>query len=332
MGSKVVAIYDEEVYARKLMNYINKKMNSLQVQVFTNFEVLKEFTSKNHISLILISKERLTSSLRELNIEKIVILSEKCEKGYFQEYPSIYKYQSSEKVIRELMEYYEPVYEVSEESQIGSSQLIGIYSPIKRCLKTSFSLALGQVYGQEEKTLYLNLEKFSGMAALSGNEHLSNLSDVIYYFREKGEEFVGKLDSMVERIERMDYIPPVLNPEDIEDMEGSEWQEFFKILLNKGRYKVVIIDFGEGIRGTCEILRMCNKIYMPIKTDQVSLIKIEEYEKYLSKTDREDILSKTIKVKLNKEGKVGIRGNYIDQLIQGDFVAYVKEVLEKEGD
>ncbi|NLZ81055.1 MAG: hypothetical protein GX913_04545 [Clostridiales bacterium] len=334
MGFKVVVIYDdEEIYARKLMNYINKKVDSLQVQVFTNFENLKEYMEGNCISLLLISKEMLTDSLRELNIEKIVILTTNRGKNYFEEYPTIYKYQSSENFIKEILEYFGPSYEALEGNEnTGGSRLIGVYSPIKRCLKTSFALVLGQIYGQEYKTLYLNLERFSGMGVLLGRECSSNLSDVMYYFREKKEGVIENLDSLVERIERLYFIPPVLNPEDIEDIEPYEWQEFFRILLNKSTYKIIIIDFGEGIRGTHEILRMCNKIYMPIKSDQISTIKLEEYEKYLKATNKEDILEKTIKLKLNKEGKIGVRENYIEELMQGDFLAYVKKILEKGGD
>ena len=71
---------------------------------------------------------------------------------------------------------------------------------------------------------------------------------------------------------------------------------------------------------------------MPIKSDQISTIKLEEYEKYLKATNKEDILEKTIKLKLNKEGKIGVRENYIEELMQGDFLAYVKKILEKGGD
>lgn len=332
MGFKIVAIYDEEEYGRKLMGYINKKVDFVQVQVFTSFENIKDFTSRNHISLLFISNERLTNSLKELDIGKVIILTSNREKSNFEEYPSIYKYQSSESLIKELLEYYKSIYGDGKGNQmVGDSQLIGVYSPIKRCLKTSFALALSQVYGQEYTTLYLSLERFSGMDVLLGKEPLSTLSDAMYYFRERREGFIEKLDSMVERIEKIDYIPPVINPEDIENIEGGEWLDFLKTLLNKSKYKIIIIDFGEGIRGIYEILRICNKIYMPIRTDQVSVAKLEKYEGYLEKTHREDILTKTIKIKLNKEVKTRIRGNYIEQLLQGDFIAYVKDILEKEG-
>ena len=179
--------------------------------------------------------------------------------------------------------------------------------------------------------MYLNLERFSGIEALSGRRVDGNLSDVMYYFREKKEGVIEKLEPFVERMGRMDYIAPALNPEDIEDIESNEWQMFFRVLLNKSSYKIIIVDFGEGIRGTYDILKMCNTIFMPVKSDQMSTIKIEEYEKYLKATEREEILEKTIKCKLNREGKIGIKDNYVEQLMQGDFKMQVEEILDKEG-
>lgn len=329
---KVIAIYDdEEIYARKLMNYVNKKSEIFHVQMFTNLKSIEEYTKKQTISLLLISEEKKKETLKELNIEQIVVLSKEIQKNLPEEYPSIYKYQSSKNIIKEILKYYKPSYEfLNKEEDIGATQLIGVYSPIKRCLKTSFAIVMGQLYGEQYKTLYINLEKFSTIEILAGKKFSSNLSDLMYYFREKGQGVVEKLDSFIESWNRLDLIPPVLNPEDIEDINSNDWQEFFKILLYKSNYKLIIVDFGEGVRGTYEILKMCHRIYMPIQADQMSTIKIDEYEKYLKATDKEDILQKTIKCKLTREGKIGLKQNYIQQLLEGEFSSQVKEILKKE--
>ena len=45
------------------------------------------------------------------------------------------------------------------------SRMIGVYSPIGRCGKSSFAFTLGQVLAREEKVLYITLEEFSGLSA-----------------------------------------------------------------------------------------------------------------------------------------------------------------------
>ena len=42
----------------------------------------------------------------------------------------------------------------------GLAKVLGVYSPVGRCLKTSFALTMGKLLAQEERVLYPNLEEF----------------------------------------------------------------------------------------------------------------------------------------------------------------------------
>ena len=76
----------------------------------------------------------------------------------------VYKRQSTDSIMREVMACYcakpvEPALTV-----IGNAgSIIGIYSPVNRCLKTSFALTMGQLMARDRKTLYVNLEDCSGL-------------------------------------------------------------------------------------------------------------------------------------------------------------------------
>ena len=65
------------------------------------------------------------------------------------------------------------------------SRITGVYSPIGRCGKTSFALTLGQVLAREEKVLYITLEEFSGLSALTGTVYTGGLSDLLYYYTQR---------------------------------------------------------------------------------------------------------------------------------------------------
>ena len=49
-----------------------------------------------------------------------------------------------------------------------TTEIIGIFSPLGRCLKTSFALTLGQILAKERAVLYLNMEEYSGFEELMG--------------------------------------------------------------------------------------------------------------------------------------------------------------------
>ena len=81
-----------------------------------------------------------------------------------EEFPNIYKYQSADGILREVMACYQ-IEDNREFTPVGKpSSLIGVYSPVNRCLKTSFCLSMGQILSKERKVLYLNLEDCSSLS------------------------------------------------------------------------------------------------------------------------------------------------------------------------
>ncbi len=84
-------------------------------------------------------------------------------------YPSVYKYQATSDVVREVLACYG-----EEKSYLPAAfpvmkkttEILGVYSPLSRCLKTSFALTLGQILAKKKAVLYLNLEPFAGFEEL----------------------------------------------------------------------------------------------------------------------------------------------------------------------
>ena len=185
MKKNIFAVCDLEVdYALNFMDYLNQKKNiPFEIQAFTTVESLIAYGKKTHIELLLISGKAMCRQIREMDIGKIVILSEGVHPPELDQYPSVYKYQSSSEVIREVMACYgaekavEPVpFPVLKKT----TEIYGVYSPIGRCLKTSFALTLGQVLAREKAVLYINLEEYSGFDELMGKSFAHNLSDLLY--------------------------------------------------------------------------------------------------------------------------------------------------------
>lgn len=163
------------------MDYLNQKKNiPFEIQVFTAVENLIAYGKKTRIELLLISGRAMCREVRELDIGKIIILSEGVHSPELDTYPSVYKYQSSSDVIREVME----CYGAEKKTVPGqytvlkkTTEMLGVFSPLGRCLKTSFALTLGQILAKERAVLYLNLEEYSGFEELMGRGFAHNLSE-----------------------------------------------------------------------------------------------------------------------------------------------------------
>ena len=99
--------------------------------------------------------------IRRYPIRQIIILSEGVHSPVLDQYPAVYKYQSSEKVIREVMACYGVENGVDTSPALlpkKEMRIIGIYSPVGRTQKTSFALTMGQILAKERAVLYLNME------------------------------------------------------------------------------------------------------------------------------------------------------------------------------
>ena len=78
MKRNIFAVCDLEVdYALNFMDYMNRKKNiPFEIQAFTSVENLIAYGKQTHIELLLISGRAMCREVRDLDIGKIIILSE----------------------------------------------------------------------------------------------------------------------------------------------------------------------------------------------------------------------------------------------------------------
>ena len=161
MGSKSLVICDpEEKYAQALAFYImNRKEIHFQVQVCSEIWHIQE------ADFLLISDFYSEEERESVNARKKFILSENgnCdpEKGV------IFKYQTGEQILDEIIRCCEEIYSVNEvffsSAQKKKGKVIAIFSPIHRIGKTAYALQLGEEMAFSENVLYLSLELYGGI-------------------------------------------------------------------------------------------------------------------------------------------------------------------------
>ena len=335
LKKSIFAVCDLEAsYAYNLMESIYEKQGmAFEVQAFTSVKSLIAFAKEQYIELLLISASAMCDSLLKLSIGKIMILSEGEKLTELSDYPCIYKYQASDQLIAEVMNHYvvEPVPAPAAFLK-NRVEVVGVYSPIGRTLKTSFALTYGQLTAKERKVLYLNLEEYAGFQGLLEEEFPSDVTDLLYFARLGKGNLVYRLGSLVRHIGNLDYIPPALYPEDLRSVQTVEWVQLIKDLRDYSAYDVILLDIGSAVNGIYEILGLCSRIYMPVREDVVSIAKLEQYEKIMKLRGGLEILEKTRKLKLPFHSSFGTRKNYVEQLIWGELGDYVRKVIREELD
>lgn len=324
------AICDLETrYAGKLTEYISEKQNiPFQILAFSGLDSLEKFTEEHEIELLLISSQMMDVRVRAMNIRRIVILSEGEVVSEYRDYPTVYKYQSSDSLVAEVMEAY--VTEAKEMAPIfmqRKSTVYGIYSPIGRCGKTSFALTLGLLLAEKEPTLYLNLEECAGFAKLLGHEYRSDLSDMVYFVRQKKGNVIFKMSAITQKIGKLDYVPPAYAVSDLADVKPEEWMSLIGTITSLGGYKNVILDLGGTVEERLSLLSLCNEIFTPVCEDVMAEAKLEQYEKQLQEMDYDEILKKTRYLQLPFTELTEAGEYQIEQLVWGELGTFIKETI-----
>jgi len=327
---KIMAVYDvDPVYARRFADVANQKERvPFTVIPFSNLETLREYAGKHPVEILLINVSVPREQIEGIAAKSVVTLAEGEVVEASDSFPSVYKYQAADSVIREVMACYCEKPAQNPLVILGrKARVLGVYSPVGRCLKTSLALTLGQQLAKEGKVLYVGLEEFSGFSRIIDGQCKSDFSDVLYFFRQ-GELNVMRLRSIAYTWKDMDYLPPVRYTEDLEQMTGEEAGRLMEKLASEMGYEYLVADIGRPARNVIPMLECCDVIYMPVKEDGISSAKLEEFEEYLETCGHQALRERIRRVKLPYHSSFGRRDAYMEQLLWGELGDYVRQLLK----
>lgn len=334
MKEIILAICDMDAgYADRLVQYISARQGLMLKPIeFTNRQSLLEYLNDNHIDILLISQEMMEEELSEKKVQKIIILSTGLISSNYVNFPSIYKYQSSETVIREVLNYFADI-KKDEDNVIAVSgkntEIIGVYSPVRQIGQTTFALTMGQILSADYSVLYINMEEFSAFEKVFQTGVGGNLSDLMYLYRQNPQTLTIKLQSVIRHFHGMDYIPPLLYSGDLRNVRTEEWTGLIRKIAETGTYDKIILDIGSMIEDIFKMLDICHTSYMPVNSRWISLMKVSVYEEYLLKSDRENILNKTQKVNIPEINIDKFDENYLEQQMWGNLGEIIRKKLKE---
>lgn len=334
MKQKVFAICDmEEAYALRMAEYVLEKMRlPYALHLFTKVNELEKFMEQEQIEILLIAEsalELLRAEYVRQQVAQMFILQENDQRE--DKFPSTYisKFQSPEKIISAIIELSDGIVDWrSIETQTETEvKLIGIYSPVRRCLQTSFALTMGQVLAKEHRVLYFNLENYSGFSQMLGKEFLADVTDVMYYFRCDKDKLALHLPAIIQNINGLDYIPPMQSQTELWETEGRQWLELCRTIAGIGQYEYIILDLDDGMSGLFDLLKECCRIYTITREDSFAAAKLNQYEQILKFYELEEIADKTVKCRFPVFKEVPVN---LELMTHGELAGYVKAIIRED--
>lgn len=327
-GSLLVLCDEEEEYARLMTEFLKgKKDLPWEIHTYTDTEELVRGEKGVEVALLVVSESAYREDMQELRPCRTVVLN---ESGVirWEQVRHIDKYQQAENVLRELLETYMEGMGEQLPPILGSckTKFVGIYSPVRRCLQTSFAVTMSQMLAREHRTLYMNFEHYAGITELLPDRQTRDLSDLLYFLAAQRDKFKLRLQTIVQKKGSLDYIPPMKSGQNLLSVTGAEWLHLLQKMAELGGYDFIVLDLTESMQGLFDIMRLCVRVFTLTKEDRIANSKMMQYEQVLALYDYEDVLQKTKKC---SPPKIRRLPEELEQYTKGDLAEYVQTQLKE---
>lgn len=330
MEHKVMILCDlEEEYALHMSTFLKKEWDlPWEILVYTNVDKLLKTANDKSVHVLLISETAYEAVIGKVEADIVVVLNESGAIRW-KDVKNIDKYQQAGNVLKELLnlyideeeEYFPPM------STFRRTKIIGMYSPVRRCLQTSFALTFGQILAREHRTLYLNFEHYAGLDELLPGKQEKDLATLLYFLETDKNRFVIRMKTLIQQKGGMDYIPPMMSGQNMVYITAKEWIKLIGRIVDGGEYDYILLDLSESMQGLLAILKMCQQVFTIVRDDRIAKCKMDQYEQMLALYEMEDVLSKTKKCTLPRFQEIP---ENIEQYTRGELAEYVNKLVREE--
>lgn len=334
MNTKKFAICDKDSdYLTMLQAYLSKKNPAgFEVIVFDSVSQAVARSKEEPFEILLVGENIYDTNVINIAAQKVFILQED-GLADITGYSVVSKYQSMERLIREILDAFALDENCVSAPRKGHTQtrLISFYSPDRHKGQSVAALTASQVLSDMgHKVLYISMQPFSGFEELLGVKYESDITDFLYFALKHSDKLMYKLEGIKRTIHGVDYLPPALDYSDLVDIEENEWKRCLDILLHSGDYFGIVVDLTESCKGFYEFLEKSDVVYFLSAKDMVSKAMYAQFEQLANVKELGAVLEKCITFDLPAGWENSVSN--IGQLSISPLGAYMKGMIEQDGE
>lgn len=200
MTKDILVLCDaEEEYAQLMTDFLKShKEVPWEIHTYTSISLLMQGEQKGEIAMLVVAESVYVEELQSLQPLCMVILN---ESGVLRwgDIRNVNKYQQADAVLRSMLQIYMEVADGGLPRLAGecNTTFVGMYSPVRRCLQTSFALTMSQMLAEKHRTLYLNFEHYAGITELLPDMQMRDMADLLYFLNSDQERFRLRMQTMI---------------------------------------------------------------------------------------------------------------------------------------
>lgn len=240
---KSLAILDgEERYASRLLLYFQgqKEFQGFTAAVFTNEECYRRYEQKHPHGLLLCEEAMYRQMLPKPACKTVLLAGKGCVRESAGP-PVIFKFQSAQEILEELLGYFEEVDTGVETATCQDNSLVAFFSPTG-CRTAALAYALAKQRAKKKSVFYLSLDAFDKPGARE--DPVTALSEIIYLLKANSTQIQHALPGLIKKQEHMECLYGVAHWADISECSAAEIRTLLDGIRDTGKYEEIVVDAG----------------------------------------------------------------------------------------
>jgi hypothetical protein len=298
---KVLALYDSDLfYVTRFMEYMNsRKVCDFRFIAFTRKESLEEYLSLHSIE-ILLRGEHNAEELPHQNVRYTYLLSDRPQDGAENDLHRIFKYQSANRIINEIItDYNGKECLLSMTGNSKQTKIFSIFAPIPGAEKLSFAWSISSLLSEKNNTLLVLLDPLPVPILADMDYSRQCLTEFIYYLKEGS--VIEKMRSLSQQSGRLFFLSGILHGADIISLTGEDMQKWIDELRTSSDFVNVVFYLGCYTEATIELMKISDSGLVVSLDNYYETSVIREWEQQMNRSAVKDITEKIRQVKLHNQ-------------------------------
>lgn len=293
---------------RFLMYFKDHRQFDYEVIGFTSQKALEDHLSDSMVDILLLSRDLLTKNehktrlikreeepdkriiLHVENVQEIIILGE--QQDLKSEQKCIDIYRSMKSIAQDISDICTQLKIKDDRYSDRHPDIYAFYSLNKDQDPFLFARKLADTFPEGERTLYIDLDTFSGLTV--DGPVISGMSDVIFGYLSDMELFRDTLLSSIRTKDSMSILCPAVFLKDLDEISASGWNSFLGSIAQTGGFSSLILNISDSCRDLPGLFGTAKEIYIFEGNTSSAFAQARKaaFTKYFESRGRTDITEK----------------------------------------
>lgn len=258
---KQLAIFDTDIlYTSRLMEYFKKtKWDEFEILLFTKKDSLINFLKYQAIDILLYGGDTSTDEFPKDNIRYVFRLCEDTNQIQGRD-EMIYKYQPACKLGADILSRYTRLEDINQNGSDGDVRFVAFFAPVPGEDKITYTWSAAKKLSNNSKVLFIDLEQLPAAAMLRQEDSGRSMSELLYYLKEAGSNYIDKLKSYLNYSEKLSYLTGPTHGFDLLSLSREDMGRLMDDIKNHTDYETVILHLGIYTEASMEALSRSDEV------------------------------------------------------------------------